>query len=220
MPGFPVVSSRAPRAKSAPRSASANAGSVVLDLDVDMPLLGLDGDEHSAAAIFGGILDQVADHLVQVLALDPHLRAVVAGDVDGDVLVQAVDRALHRLEALPHGCPRLRRGAPADGARPGEMVIDLAAHRRRLADHRRVEVGRIGGRRVGDHRQRSLERVGEIAGVPPCFLRLLLAVREELVDLLGQRADLGGEILHRGGSSSPERIEATSRRTRRNGQSP
>ena len=36
--------------------------------------------------------------------------------------------------------------------------------------------------------------MGEIARVTACLLRLLLAVREELVDLLGERADLGREI--------------------------
>ena len=34
----------------------------------------LDGDEDPAAAIFGGILDQVAEHLVEILALDPDRR--------------------------------------------------------------------------------------------------------------------------------------------------
>ena len=154
--------------------------------------LGLDRDEHPAATIFRGILDQVADHLVQVLALDPRLRAVIAGDIDGDVLVQAVDRSLHRLDALPHGCARLRRGAPADGPRPGEMVIDLATHDGDFADHRRVQVGRICGGGVGDHRQRSLERVGEIAGVPPASSACSsLCARSWLISSVSGRISVG-----------------------------
>ena len=102
----------------------------------------LDGHEHPAAAIFRGILDQVAEHFIKVLALDPDLGAMVAGDVDGDVLVKPVDRALHRLQALPHRRSRLRGGAAADGAGAGEVVVDLAPHHRGFAADRVVEVGR------------------------------------------------------------------------------
>ena len=67
---------------------------------------------------------------------------LVAGDVDGDVLVEPVDRALDRLEAVPDRRAGLGRGAAADGAGAGEMVVDLAAHRRRLAADGVGEVGR------------------------------------------------------------------------------
>ena len=65
----------------------------------------------------------------------------------------------------------------------------------RLAADGIGEVGRMRGRGVGDDRQRRLQRMGEIAGMAPRFLGLRLAVREELVDLLGQRSDLGREIV-------------------------
>ena len=68
---------------------------------------------------------------------------MIAGDVDGDVLVQPVDRALHRFEAFPDACPRLRRSAAADRPRAGEMVIDLAPHDQRLAAYGVGQVGRI-----------------------------------------------------------------------------
>ena len=126
MPGLPVVSSRAPRENSSSAPFRGNAGAVVLDLDVDQAALRLDGDEHPSAAIFGGILDEVAEHLVEVLALDPDLRPAVAGDIDGDAFVKAVDRALDRLEAFPHATRAngRRRGgrwrAPGrDDGRPG-----------------------------------------------------------------------------------------------------
>ena len=51
------------------------------------------------------------------------------------------------------------------------------------------------GRGIGDHRQRRLERVGEIARMAPRFLRLGLVVGEQLVDFLGQRPDLGREVV-------------------------
>ena len=63
---------------------------------------GLDRHEHAAAAIFGGILDEVAEHFVEVLALDADLDGLVAGEVDGDLVVERVDRALDRLGAVPH----------------------------------------------------------------------------------------------------------------------
>src|SRR4249919_2023959 len=101
---------------------------VVLDQDIDHAAFRFDGDEYAAAAIFGGILHEVAEHFVEVLALDAHLRLMIARDVDGDSLMQPVDRALDGLEAFPHRRSRLRRRASADGASPREMVIDLAAH--------------------------------------------------------------------------------------------
>ena len=61
--------------------------------------------------------------------------------------------------------------------------------------------------------------MGKVAGMPPRFLGLRLAVREQLVDLVDQRLDLPREA-----SATrvwvPPRIAATSRRTRRSGHSP
>src|SRR3954463_15694660 len=115
-------------------------GTVVLDQDVDLGSLGFDRDEHPSAAIFRGIVDEVAEHLVQILALDPNLGLMIAGDIDGDTFVKAVDGALNRLEALPHARARLRRRATADGAGSGEVVIDLTAHDQRFSDYGFVQV--------------------------------------------------------------------------------
>ena len=62
--------------------------------------------------------------------------------------------------------------------------------------------------------------MGEVAGMAARFLRLRFAMGEQLVDLFGQRVGF------RDGNSSairvfsPERISATSRRTRRSGHRP
>ncbi len=115
-----------------------------------MLALRLDRHEHPAAAIFGGILDEVAEHLVEVLPLDPDLRLVIAGDVDRHPFVQPFDRALHRFQAVPDARSRLRRRAAADRSRAGEVVVDLPAHHQRLAADGVGKVRRMRGRGVGD----------------------------------------------------------------------
>ena len=156
--------------------------------------MAFDGDEHPAVAIFGGILDEVADHLVEILPLDPDFGLLVASDVDGDILVKPVDSPLDRIDAIPHAGSRLARRAASDRPCAGEMMVDLAPHRAQASRITvSVEVVLSCGRCVGDDRQRSLECVGEIAGVAAGFLRLCFAMGEQLVDLFGQRLDLGRE---------------------------
>ena len=142
MPGFPVVSSRAPRENSSPRR-SAGIPGPSSSITISTGRLALDRDKHASAAIFRGILDEVAEHLVEVLPLDPDLGLLIAGDIDGHAFVKPVDRALDRLEAFPHARPRMGGGAASDRARPGEMVVDLAAHDERLAADGVGEVGRV-----------------------------------------------------------------------------
>ena len=121
---------------------------------------------------------------------------LVAGDVDGDVLVQPVDRALRPPRALSH----TRARAWAEARRP----IARARARwwstwRRIAAASRQTVsarsGALRGGGVGDDGQRGLQRMGEVAGVAARFLGLRLAMGEQLVDLLDQRLDLAREIL-------------------------
>ena len=202
MPGL-SVSSRAPRWKMAsrcccgmPLPSSSTRISTVLPF-------ALDRHEHAAAAIFCGILDQVSDHLVEVLSFDSDLRLFVAGDVDRDVLVEPVDGALDRVDAFPHRRPGMGGGAAADRPGAGQVMVDLPPHHRRFAADGLVEVRRIRGRGVGDHRQRRLQSVGEIARVTAGLFGLLLAVGEQLVDLLGQRLDLVREIFRDSSLSLP-----------------
>ena len=104
------------------------------------------------------------------------------------------------------------RGAAADGAGAGKVMIDLAAHRRALRGSTvsaRSGAARGGG--VGDHGQRGLERMGEVAGMAARLLGLLLAMREQLVDLVDQRLDFAAGSPRRCGSACRERIATTSR---------
>src|SRR5206468_1760812 len=98
-----------------------NAGPVVLHQYVDVAALRLDRDEHPATAIFGGIFDQISEHFIQVLTLHPDLSLMVAGDVDGDVGVEAADRPFDSLKALPHGDPRMGARTSANCPRPRKM---------------------------------------------------------------------------------------------------
>src|SRR5690242_1700533 len=118
---------------------------------------------------------------------------MVAGDVDGDAFVKAVERALNCLEAVPYASARLDGGAAADRPGAGKVMVDLPAHDRRLATDGVCEVGRVGGRGVGDDGEGGLQRMGEIAGMAARFFSLLFTVGEKLVDLLRQRSDFGRE---------------------------
>src|SRR3546814_9470696 len=73
------------------------------------------------------------------------------------------------------------------------MVIDLPAHRARLADDGIGEVGAVRGGGVGDDGERGLERMGEVAGVAPRLLGLHLIMGEKLVQLLRHRLDRSEE---------------------------
>src|SRR3546814_12190237 len=60
-----------------------DAGAVILHLDLDAVRRALDRHEDAAAAIFGRVLDEVAEHLVQVLTFH----------ADGGALVAEIGRA-------------------------------------------------------------------------------------------------------------------------------
>ena len=69
MPGLPV-SSRTPRSKMRTRSSSGMPVPSSSTRISTNPACARDRHEHAAAAVFGGVLDQIAEHLVQVLPLD------------------------------------------------------------------------------------------------------------------------------------------------------
>src|SRR3546814_20506600 len=105
-----------------------DAGAVILHLDLDAVRRALDRHEDAAAAIFGRVLDEVAEHLVQVLTFHADGGALVAGEIDGDVFIEARPRPLDGLHPRPDLRPRLGAGAAADGARAGAMVFAMPAH--------------------------------------------------------------------------------------------
>ena len=113
------------------RSLLGNAAAVILDLDLD----------HSRALRSTVTKTRPPPYLAAFSIRLPSISSrscrstrtcacLVAGEVDGDVLVEPVDRALDRLERGPDRRARLGGGAAADRAGAGEMVVDLAPHRR------------------------------------------------------------------------------------------
>jgi hypothetical protein len=82
------------------------------------------------------------------------------------------------------------------------VVVDLPPHHRGFADHGVREIGRAGGGGVHHHRQRSLQRMREIAGMRARFLRLAVGVLEKGIELFHQRLHFERQIFrHAGGAS-------------------
>src|SRR5579864_2384824 len=82
-----------PAGKQLSASLGRNPRPIVLYLDIDHFALGLDRHKHPASAIFGSILDEIAEQFVEILPLYSHLRFVIAGNVDRHAFVKTVDRS-------------------------------------------------------------------------------------------------------------------------------
>ena len=106
--------------------------------------------------------------------------------------IEPPHRALDRFQAGPDLGATVRRATPADRAGAGKMVVDLTAHRARLANDGIGQIVGTRGRGVHDDGQRRLERMREIAGMAPGLLGLLLIMLDEGVQLLDHRRDLVG----------------------------
>ena len=184
------------------------------------PVGGLDRDEHPAAAIFGGILDEIAEHFVEVLALDADFDGLVAGEVDGDVV---------RRGGRPRAGPPRRSPTPTTRAWT-EARRPMARARarwwstwRRMVDASRHTVSvRSGALAVA-------ALVMTVSGVLSAWARLpawrrassacaSLCASSSLISSTSGLISLGKPSLMR--TWLPERIAATSRRTRRSGHRP
>ena len=91
--------------------------------------------KHTAAAIFGCILDQIAEHFVQILPFNASGQRLVARHIEPDMRIKPPNRALDRFQARPYFRTAMAVSAPPDSARAGKMVIDLPPHRCGFADH-------------------------------------------------------------------------------------
>jgi hypothetical protein len=101
VPGLPV-SSRAPRVEQLLALGRSGIRGRRPRRRFDFPAFGrVDGHEYPPMAIFGGILDQVAEHFVEVLAFDLHLGPLSPAMSIVTLLIEPVDRSLDRLDAVP-----------------------------------------------------------------------------------------------------------------------
>src|SRR5690606_39128408 len=153
-------------------------------------------DRDLAGRPFAGVVTERADPTLEVRARAAKRQIGRTGDVDQHRLV-GIDALERALQVAQH---RQDVGARAEnragGDRPGarQMVIDLAAHQGDLAADQLGERALAAARFVGQHAERRLEAVGEIADVGARALDQGLVVVEEGVQLPGQRLDLGREV--------------------------
>ena len=191
-------SARTPRCRTSPRSAAGTPGPSSSTTMCTCVGAGLRRHADRRPAPLAGVVEQVAQHLVEVFALHAHDVGVVHGGPDRQTAlgVQLAERAHQRRRRRRHAGRGAGRGAR--GRRPGvgEVVVDLPAHPiHLLPEHvgaRRVRRAALG--LAGDDRQRRLQAVGKIAGPrqgPPHRLGPMTQQRVEVVDerlhLLGER---------------------------------
>ena len=143
-----------------------------------------------------GIVDEIADHLLEVLLLAAKARALRRVDVDRDAAV-VVD-LLHGARERRHHRPHVGDGADHRDARREpralEMARDLIAHDLGLLAHLDGErIVAVRGRLVHHHRERRLERMREIADMGARALDDLAVGVDQRVGLARQRRDLDRE---------------------------
>ncbi len=169
---------------------------IVIDGDVKPILTPLRPHFDARAAPFAGVIDEIAQHLLQILALAAKHQARLANDLDGDaaIAVKTKQRAPKILDRRGHLGADADDAARGGRARPRQVVIDLAAHRRDLPAHGLGEGVLAALGLVGQHGERRLQRMGEIAHMGPRALHHRGVVLEQVVELVRQRRDLGGEV--------------------------
>ena len=111
--------------------------------------------------------------------------------------VEASQRALDGRHGWRDRHARARHVEGRGGTRPGQVVVDLLAHRRNLASHRGGELGgAVGGEPidlVGQDAQRCLQPVRQIAGLGTAAGHDLFVALKQGVEILHQRLRLGWE---------------------------
>ena len=112
-----------------------------------------------------GIVEQVADHLLEILLLPLELEARTCAhdEIKPALSIDAIKGALQRLEDLVDVGDVADHARPRRNPRPIEMVRDLDAHDLGLLHDLVGQRPLMRSGLVADHAQRSLERMGEIA---------------------------------------------------------
>ena len=185
------------------------------------PLSTQTSSRHPALRPFAGVVEQIADHFLEVLALAEKAQTRI-GAAGKDHALVAVDFA----EGAQQGLDRrrnLRRGAERAAARrrprPVEIKGDLVAHDLRLLLNFLGERPRRGVGLVDDDAERRLQRMGEIADLRARAFENVAIGADQQIELFGERRDFArvGAMMR---SRSPRRIDASSRCNCRSGRRP
>src|SRR3546814_12519149 len=76
-------------------------------------------------AIFGGVLDQIAQHFIQVLPFHANYGCLVSVNVQSHIRIEPAYRPLHRDQARPDFGPALRRPTPPPRASAGGVMFTI-----------------------------------------------------------------------------------------------
>ena len=154
---------------------------------------------------FAGVVDEVANDLLEILALAAKFGVWIGLQLNGDTAV-AVDLFHGPPQRLDRGCD-LGDGAD-DGdagcdARPLQMMRHLVAHHVGLFQHLgRKWIGGVCGSLVEDHRQRRLDGVGEIADMGARALDDFAVGVDQRIGLARQRRNFNGKLARRGAATA------------------
>src|SRR3546814_10408546 len=83
-------------------------------------------------AIFGGVLDQIAQHFIQVLPFHANYGCLVSVNVQSHIRIEPAYRPLHSDQARPDFGPAMRRPSPTHRARAGAVMVNLDRKSTRL----------------------------------------------------------------------------------------
>src|SRR3546814_3128612 len=108
-----------------------DARSVILHNKLDHIVVLHDGHKDAAPAIFGGVLDQIAQHFIQVLPFHANYGCLVSVNVQSHIRIEPAYRPLHSDQARPDFGPAMRRPSPTHRARAGEVMVNLTSEERR-----------------------------------------------------------------------------------------
>ena len=145
---------------------------IVVDGDDDALVVNHRSDRDARARPLRRVVEEVAEHLVEVFALhaDRMRRRHARVDRDSARRVQPLQRAAQSIDRFRDDASRAERRGRSRGARMRQVKIDLPLHPLDLlANHRIVAL-------VRDHRERHLESVREIG--PPSPARAVRSLRD------------------------------------------
>jgi len=157
-----------------------------------------DVDRHPALRPFAGVVEQIADHFFEVLALAKKAQTRIGAARKDHALV-----AIDFTEGAQQGLDRrrdLRRGAERAAARrrprPVEIEGDLIAHDLRLFLN---FPGELPGRGIGfidDDGERRFQRMGEIADLRARAFENVAIGADQQIELFGERRDFARVGVH------------------------